>query len=139
MSCSILALDAETKKKDFHLNSFLLADISPKNEQLLPPSKFGFGEHSLIEGVFGRMNCFGRNGLISFLWEGEVRLDLLADFDLLIGGEDTGELDSTVNSAMEGDEDLELELDRDIVSVHRANLVKEFKIHRIIYKWTSVF
>ena len=75
------------------------------------------------------MNCFGRNGLISFLWEGEVRLDLLADFDLLIGGDDTGELDSTVNSAMEGDEDLELELDRDIVSVHRANLVKIFKIY----------
>ena len=75
------------------------------------------------------MNCFGRNGLINFLWEGEVKLDLLADFDLLTGGEDnTGELDSTVNSAMEGDDDLELELDREIVSVHRANLAKIFKM-----------
>ena len=99
--------------------------LEARNEQLLPPNNVGLcdGEHSLIDGVFGRMKGFEIKGLINFfLCEGDVKEVLLDDFDLL-GSEGDVEFDSNVKSVMEGDEDLELELDNDMVSVHRANLV----------------
>ena len=105
VSCSILVLEA-------------------RNEQLLPPNNVGLcgGEHSLIDGVFGSIKGFEIKGLINFLCDGDVKEVLLDDFDLL-GSEGDVEFDSNVKSVMEGEEDLELELDSDMVSVHKANLV----------------
>lgn len=59
--------------------------------------------------------------MINFLCDGDVKEVLLDDFDLL-GSEGDVEFDSNVKSVMEGEEDLELELDSDMVSVHKANL-----------------
>ena len=80
--------------------------------------RFGGGETSLIDGVFGKRNCLGMKGLINFLWDGDVREVLLLDLTLF----DNCELDSSVISVNDGVEDLELELERDIVSVQSANL-----------------
>ena len=57
-------------------------------------------------------------GLINFLWDGEVREVLLLDLTLFANCE----LDSSVISVNDGVDDLELELERDIVSVQSANL-----------------
>ena len=91
--------------------------LEARKEQLRPPSKVGLelprGVTSEMLGVLGRRKGREMKGFLILRCEGELR-------PVLVGV--TGEAGARVRSVMEGEEDLELELDSEIVSVQRANL-----------------
>ena len=95
--------------------------LEARKEQLRPPSSAGLelpiGVTSLMLGVLGRRNGREMNGFLILRCEGGLRAALAGV---------TGEAGARARSVMEGDEDRELELDREIVSVHRANLEMKF-------------
>ena len=95
--------------------------LEARKEQLRPPSRVGLelliGVTSEMLGVLGRRKGREMKGFLILRCEG----GLMA---VLVGV--TGEAGARVRSVMEGEEDRELELDREIVSVQRANL--EMKI-----------
>ena len=86
--------------------------LEARKEQVLPPSRPGRGVTSLMLGVLGRRKGRELKGFLSLLCDGEAGADL----------GDTGESGVRARSVTEGEEDRELELDREIVSVQRANL-----------------
>ena len=92
--------------------------LEARKEQVLPPSRPGRGVTSLMLGVLGRRKGRELKGFLSLLCDGEAGADLLGD----LMSSDTGESGVRARSVTEGEEDRELELDREIVSVQRANL-----------------
>ena len=92
--------------------------LEARKEQVLPPSRPGRGVTSLMLGVLGRRKGRELKGFLSLLCDGEAGADLLGD----LMSADTGESGVRARSVTEGEEDRELELDREIVSVQRANL-----------------
>ena len=108
--------------------------LEARKEQLRPPSRVGLelpsGVTSEMLGVLGRRKGREMNGFLILRCEGELR-------PALVGV--TGEAGARVRSVMEGEEDRELELDREIVSVQRANLDISTLNVKNIYIWRSIF
>ena len=92
--------------------------LEARKEQVLPPSRPGRGVTSLMLGVLGRRKGRELKGFLSLLCDGEAGADLLG----ALMSSDKGESGVRARSVTEGEEDRELELDREIVSVQRANL-----------------
>ena len=95
--------------------------LEARKEQLRPPSRVGLelpmGVTSEMLGVLGRRKGREMNGFLILRCEGGLMVALVGV---------RGEAGARVRSVIEGEEDRELELDREIVSVQRANL--EMKI-----------